>query len=266
MTDDSTVRASGVTFADSAGLVDVAGFRLRIQCRGRGEPTVVIDAAAGRGLADWTDAVALLSSSTRVCAYDRAGVGGSDPGPKPRTASRKLAELRTLLAEAGIAGPFVVVGHSIGGLHAQLFARAQPGDVAALVLVDPSFADLHARLVSSLGPWRAALLWRLQAATAGEGMSRHDWDASFAETAAAGPLPDIPLVVVSAGRPSRLRPPLRLLVPPQRIMWAMTEGHRALAASVPQGRHVVAAASDHATIPRAPEVVEAIAGVVAAVR
>src|ERR1043165_9432869 len=117
-------------------LVDVGGYRLHIQCVGSGNPTVVLDAGLSGSSLDWSLVQPELGRTTRVCAYDRAGMGWSDPGPQPRTPRRIADELHTLLTNAGIAGPYVLVGHSLGGKNVRLFALSHPDQVAAMVLVD----------------------------------------------------------------------------------------------------------------------------------
>ena len=118
-------------------LVDVGGYRLHINCVGTGGPTVVIDAGQGDWSASWSNRVQPEAArTTRVCAYDRAGSGWSEAGPLPRTAERFAQELHSLLQHAGIPGPYVLVGHSLGGLTVRVFAQAYPADVAGVVLID----------------------------------------------------------------------------------------------------------------------------------
>jgi pimeloyl-ACP methyl ester carboxylesterase len=85
---------------------------------------------------DWSLVQKEMGQTTQVCAYDRAGMGWSDPGPQPRTPSRIAGDLHTLLANAGIAGPYVLVGHSVGGKNVRMFALQYPDQVAGMVLVD----------------------------------------------------------------------------------------------------------------------------------
>jgi pimeloyl-ACP methyl ester carboxylesterase len=117
-------------------LVDVGGYRLHIQCVGTGSPTVVLDAGLSGSSLDWSLVQPSLGRSTRVCAYDRAGMGWSDPGPQPRTPRQIADELHTLLTKAGIPGPYVLVGHSLAGKNVRLFALTHPDQVAGMVLVD----------------------------------------------------------------------------------------------------------------------------------
>src|SRR5215213_1175214 len=117
-------------------LVDIGGYRLHIQCVGTGSPTVVLDAGLGGSSLDWNLVQPELGRTTRVCAYDRAGMGWSERSPYPRTPRQIADELHTLLTNAGIAEPYVLVGHSLGGKNVRLFALAHPEQVAGMVLVD----------------------------------------------------------------------------------------------------------------------------------
>ena len=120
-------------------LVDVGGYRLHIYCTGTGSPTVVIDA----GLGDWSTAWGFVQTevakTTRVCTYDRAGSGWSESGPLPRDASQFVNELHTLLQNANLPGPFVLVGHSLGGLPVRVFTDDHPSEVAGVVLINSMF-------------------------------------------------------------------------------------------------------------------------------
>lgn len=117
-------------------LVDVGGFRLHIHCAGSGSPTVVLDAGLGGSSLDWSLVQPELATTTRVCAYDRAGMGWSDASPGPRTPANAADELHRLLVKADIAGPYVLVAHSLSGKSARLFAHRHREEVAGLVLVD----------------------------------------------------------------------------------------------------------------------------------
>jgi pimeloyl-ACP methyl ester carboxylesterase len=125
-------------------LVDIGGHRLHLWCTGNGAPAVILDTGLGGSSADWGFVQPDVARFTRVCSYDRAGMGYSDPGPSPRTARRIASELATLLDRSGIAGPVVLVGASIAGFNVRLFATDHPERAAGLVLVDTSHeADAH---------------------------------------------------------------------------------------------------------------------------
>src|SRR5512133_732893 len=118
-------------------MVDVGGHRLHIDCTGTGSPTVVIDAGLGDWSATWKSWVQPgVEKTTRVCTYDRAGMGYSEAGPLPRNAAQFAKELHTLLQRASIPGPYVLVGHSMGGLTVRVFAHDYATEVAGVVLID----------------------------------------------------------------------------------------------------------------------------------
>jgi pimeloyl-ACP methyl ester carboxylesterase len=145
-------------------LVDVGGHRLHILCSGSGEPAVILENGLGSsGLVGWSLVQPEVAKFTRVCSYDRAGTGYSDPGPSPRTARRIGNELAQLLDHTGISGHLVLVGASIGGLFVRVFASEHGERVAGLVLVDASHEDQEMRvpriaplvpLLSSTGVFR----------------------------------------------------------------------------------------------------------------
>jgi pimeloyl-ACP methyl ester carboxylesterase len=117
-------------------MVDVGGYRLHINCTGAGSPTVVIDAGWGDWSLGWSGVQREVARTTRVCSYDRAGMGYSEAGPLPRNARQFAKELHTLLQQAGIPGPYVLAGHSMGGLTVRVFAHEYPAEVAGIVLID----------------------------------------------------------------------------------------------------------------------------------
>jgi pimeloyl-ACP methyl ester carboxylesterase len=116
--------------------VDVGGHRLHINCTGTGSPTVVIDAGLGDWSTSWGFVQPEVAKVTRVCTYDRAGMGWSEPGPLPRVASQFAKELHALLHNANIPGPYILVGHSLGGLPVRMFTHDYPSEVAGVVLID----------------------------------------------------------------------------------------------------------------------------------
>jgi pimeloyl-ACP methyl ester carboxylesterase len=135
---ESLAEAADRRAAPSAGqLVDVGGYRLHLTCVGTGGPTVVIEYGWGDSSASWSRAVQPeVAGTTRVCTYYRAGTGLSEAGPMPRTAWQFAQELHTLLQRAQVPGPYVLVGHSLGGTTVRVFAHEYPAEVAGVVLID----------------------------------------------------------------------------------------------------------------------------------
>jgi pimeloyl-ACP methyl ester carboxylesterase len=122
-------------------LVDAGGYRVHLHCAGSGTPAVVMEAALGGSSISWALVQPHIARLTCACSYDRPGFGWSDAGPLPRTAGRVADELRTVLDRGRVEPPYVLVGHSFGGLVMRIFAARHPGDVAGLVLVDPAHPE-----------------------------------------------------------------------------------------------------------------------------
>jgi pimeloyl-ACP methyl ester carboxylesterase len=136
-------------------MVDVGGYSLHLHCTGEagGEPTVVMDSGLGGTVLDWQLVQPEVARSMRVCTYDRAGMGWSDAGAQPRMSHQIVKELHTLLGNAGVEGPYVLVGHSFGGTNMQVHASRYPDEVAGMVLVDSALEDEKAvALTQSLQP------------------------------------------------------------------------------------------------------------------
>ena len=127
-------------------MIDVGDHRMHIDCVGQGSPTVVLDTALGAMSASWVRVQQEVSGTTRVCAYDRAGMGWSQSGPEPRDAKQVAGELHALLEGAGIDGPYVLVGHSFGGLYMQTYAARNPEEVAGVALIESSHPEQFSRL------------------------------------------------------------------------------------------------------------------------
>jgi pimeloyl-ACP methyl ester carboxylesterase len=117
-------------------LVDIGGYSLHLYCTGEGSPTVILESGFGAWSTDWVAVQSELSKVTRTCSYDRAGYGWSEAGPAPRDPEHIAMELHTLLTKAGIDGPYVLAGHSIGGKHIRMFTELHPDEVLGLVFVD----------------------------------------------------------------------------------------------------------------------------------
>ena len=122
-------------------MVDIGGYKLHINCTGKGQPTVVLLHGLGDFSFDWALVQPEVALTTRLCAYDRAGGAWSEPGPTPRGPLKLSQELHALLQRSGEAGPYVLVGHSWGGLIARVYASEYPRDIAGVVLVDATHED-----------------------------------------------------------------------------------------------------------------------------
>jgi pimeloyl-ACP methyl ester carboxylesterase len=140
-------------FPPPGELVAIDGRRLHLWRAGEGRPAVVVATSLGEPGHGWAAIQRHLAQHTTVVLYDRAGLGWSDPGPWP-TRKRTVEDLHALLHATGIPPPYVLVGHSAGGLHVRLYAARHPEQVAGLVLVDPSHPDQWHRLRQQCGGWR----------------------------------------------------------------------------------------------------------------
>ena len=146
LTLSSVAKSEEVSFEPPGQLIDVNGRDMHINCIGNKSPTIILDSGAGGFSLEWRNIQYSLAQYARVCAYDRAGYGWSEMGPLPRTTERIAHELHTLLENAEIPGPYIIVGHSFGGFTAQYFARYFYDEIAGLVLVDSSHEEQVYRL------------------------------------------------------------------------------------------------------------------------
>jgi pimeloyl-ACP methyl ester carboxylesterase len=139
-------------------LVDVGGLKMHIHCTGEGSPTVILDSGLGDSYVSWRRVQPDIAKFTRVCSYDRAGLGYSDPSSRPRTSRVIAEELHALLKSAGVAPPYVLVGHSMGGYNVRVYASLYRTEAAGMVLVDASHPDQENRFSPELkdmeGSWR----------------------------------------------------------------------------------------------------------------
>jgi pimeloyl-ACP methyl ester carboxylesterase len=138
------------------GRYDVGGRSIRLTCAGTGSPTVVVDAGLGTAPVEnpgWGGIAGKIAPVTRICRYDRAGLGSSDPAPAtPRTSADAAADLHAALDKAKVPGPYLLAGHSIGGLHMLVFAARYPGETAGLVLISSTHPDQMTIWLSLLPP------------------------------------------------------------------------------------------------------------------
>jgi len=154
-------------------LVDIGGRRLHLDCRGTGSPTVLLEAGLdSSGSLAWSRVHDPLSQVTRICAYDRAGIMWSDPKDGPQDADAIAADLDALLGAAGIEGPVVLVGHSLGGPYIVDYTKHHPERVAGLVFVDCSHPDQIEKLDKFPRMDRVPLGYRLLDASTWTGVTR----------------------------------------------------------------------------------------------
>lgn len=260
-------------------LYQVEGKAMHLYCRGTGSPTVVFDAGLGGTSLEWDATVERVAAFTEACVFDRSGYGWSDSRRQPRTSPREARELHTLLAAAGKQGPFVLVGHSFGGLNAQCFARNFPTDVAGLVLVDASHPEQIERFLAP--PYRVRIApssshglvqfgepppphpsleadalklafyqadhWRPRRALAHELLGFRD---STRAVRTAPALPQVPLLVITRGRQSWPATPQGDSL---EALWLSLQ--RELAAQSGRSAHLVARASGHMVHLDQPELV-----------
>jgi len=122
-------------------LVNVGGYKMHIYCMGEGSPTVILDSANMGTVSNWAWIQPELAKSTRVCAYDRADSGWSDLSPQPNNTKQNAEALHTLLTNANIADPYILVGHSFGGLYVRMFAEMYPDEIAGMVFIEGTLPD-----------------------------------------------------------------------------------------------------------------------------
>jgi pimeloyl-ACP methyl ester carboxylesterase len=122
-------------------LIDVGGHRLWIDCTGTGSPTVVLESGLAESSFYWARISATVAETTKVCVYDRAGRGRSEAAPAPQDGLEVAADLHTLLAASGNSGPYVLAGHSSGGVYVRIYAAEYPDEVAGMVLLDAQPPD-----------------------------------------------------------------------------------------------------------------------------
>lgn len=249
--------------------VSVDTHRLHYFCVGEGQPTVVIDGGIGSAAVEWRAIQTALSGRTRVCSYDRAGYGWSDPGPAPRSTSRVVAEMREMLKQADIPPPYVLVGHSFGGFNVRYLAANFPDDVVGLLLLESSHPAAamprDKKGVAGRNPFPAQTAQKERTESddfvvAGYLNSRRkaifaqmDEISSFARSARevemSPALTDIPLTVVARD------PALGFPDPADEASWQ--QGQRELAALNARGRFVTAEGSGHEIHADRPDVVVA---------
>jgi pimeloyl-ACP methyl ester carboxylesterase len=190
-------------------LADVGGRHLFVNCSGIGSPTVVLEAGAGEGLTTWAQIQPFIETFTHVCSYDRAGLGQSERGPQPCTTQEMVDDLHALLVAAQIPGPYVLVGHSLGGMIVRLYTHRFPEEVVGIVLIDAPHPEQGARFTTAVSPETArtnSLVRNLLQMSKGGDPNEHpeglDFAASLVQVGASDGFGDLPLVVLTHRDPS----------------------------------------------------------------
>ena len=277
---------------DFAGLVDIGGRSLYFACRGSGSPTVILEAGFRTRADVWMDDLIQpeaprtmvlpgVARFTRVCAYDRPGTATvldgallpsrSDATPMPRTAQAAVSDLHTLLEVAAIPGPYVLVGHSFGGLFVRLYAATYPDEVVGMVLVDAFSETLRDEMTADQWAAYDEIFQPVPAELADyPDLEFTDFDASLdqmRDTAAASPLRSIPLVILSRGQAMAMPADLPGGLSGGMLEAAWQSAQEELAGLLPDARHVIATESEHYIQLQQPQlVIDAIQAVVDAAR
>jgi pimeloyl-ACP methyl ester carboxylesterase len=261
--------------------IDIGTHSLHIRCIGEGSPAVVVDTGLGDTSEGWHAMQAQIAQHTRACVYDRAGYGSSEPGPLPRHSAQMADELEQLLEVAGVAAPYVLLGHSLGGLNAQVFAGRHPERLAGLVLLDPpplgfitgeAYPELYHMAEQQTAQWQQAAQALKRSRDPAERAQARFLETLASEHAmfliegaqqavAIESFGDLPLVIVGASRPN---PAFGEDAEAFQRFWI--EQSRELAARSTRGTFVLAPESGHHLHVDAPDVVlEAVRQVVAQV-
>jgi len=185
--------------------VDVSGYRMRVKVEGSGGPTVVLDTGFGDSLEAWNPVFSAIARFTHVIAYDRAGYGESAPRPEPRSMTEIATELHQMLHDMGEPGPYVLIGHSMGGGNIRGFAHLYPKEVAGLVFVDPIneaiFASVSKKDLEQSFAQQDEMALHEGAGYRGEWkFARNEALNGMPELRSFAPLPDVPMILLIAGR------------------------------------------------------------------
>lgn len=196
----SSPTGSAVTPEPGPSFVAVDGRDVAIDCRGEGQPTVLLESGLGGRMGTWDVVIEEIAKTARVCRYDRPTSGTDGPADLPRTADRMVEQLRSWLAAAGETPPYVLVGHSLGGLNVQLFARQHSDEVLGVVFVDAIHPDFDTKIEEILSPEQLATR-RADLERNDEGVTAADIRRSAELVKAAPGFPPVSTVVIRHGRP-----------------------------------------------------------------
>ena len=216
--------------------VDVGGHSLQLLVGGQGSPAVIFEAGFGAGIASWSTVQKDVAAFAQTVSYDRAGLGQSDLGPKPRSAKLIATELHAALQKSGVKPPYVMVGHSFGGIYVRVFADMYPNEVAGMVLIDPSQESFDDWLIKK-EPERRKLAETNMAKT-GEGVQAEfaGVDTSYSQARVAKVPAGIPVTLLTATVDENVSAEARK-------MWI--EKHKEWLATVPGSKHMVVEGASH---------------------
>ena len=221
-------------------VVDVQGRAVEVLLAGQGGPTVVLINGSGGPLAGWMKVFDSIAAQTTTLAYNRPGVGRSAKPTEAQTAAAMAADLRRLLATLQLPPPYVLVGHSFGGLVANLYARQHPDEVAGVVLLEASAPEDLTVLKAHENALQKGLAWLMRKLVPPQRWHETEHtQGSAAELAAAPPFPPVPLRVVTGTKPA-----MAWATKPE-LLAARATHQRGLAALSPLGRQVLADKSGH---------------------
>ena len=216
--------------------VDVGGHGLQLLVGGQGSPAVIFEGGFGAGIASWSTVQKDVAAFTQTVSYDRAGLGQSDPGPKPRSAKQIATELHAALQKSGIKPPYVMVGHSFGGIYVRVFADMYPTEVAGMVLIDPSQESFNDWLIKNQPDRLKAAQSEIAKAGAGVQAEFAVLDTSYSQARAAKVPAGIPVTLLTATEDETMPADGRKL-------WI--EKHKEWLATVPGSKHIVVEKATH---------------------
>ena len=216
--------------------VDVGGHSLNLLIGGQGSPAVIFEGGFGAGIASWSTVQKDVATFAQTVSYDRAGLNQSEAGPKPRSAKTIAAELKAALQKAGVKPPYVLVGHSFGGVYARVFADMYPKDVIGLVLIDPSQEAFNDWTKTNLRGLRKEEEGRIAKASEGVRAESDSIEMSYSQARAAKISPGIQVTLISAVQAEGM---------PAEAKKIWIQKHKEWIASVPGGKHIIAEKSGH---------------------
>lgn len=251
-------------------MISVGSHRLQIHREGKGAPAVVIDAGIADQLEKLRPLQVRIARVTQVVTYNRAGYGQSEPGQLPRDGAREAEELKVLLEQASVPGPYVLVGHSLGALNVMVFASKYPMDVAGMVLLDPpplsfvlgeEYRDLGAMAKRMTAEWQAIADAAAKSPDAQDrarsaffrmiASEHREMGETARLVAGISSFGDIPLIVVASGKPNPAFEPIA-----EEFQRYWVEQSRALAGKSRKSRFLLAEESSHFLYLDVPESVE----------